>query len=516
MKKKNIKMYAAFLAVPFAMVAGVSSGNIYADIANIPEAQQTLGFTDENFYKCALDAAVSKNSGTSNPVDTTTGPTAAQWSNVTSLSCSSYGKVNSEIIVDVSGLDILTGLTSLTIRDTKISAIDLSKNTELTSISVYNNKSLTSIDLSKNTKIKTLSVSSNTLDSLDVSKNTELTEISASYNNLSSIDLSQNTELKRINISNNTLDSLDVSKNTELSSLDAYSNNLSSLDVSKNTKLGSLDLDHNRIKSVDVSQNSTLTYLDVSNNELTSANLNGAAALSSLYLGNNNLSSIDVSKNTALTYLSLSNNNLSSIDVSKNTALTYLSLSNNNLSSIDVSKNVALRTLSLASNNIPVVDITNNTSINSLSVDDVYVKTWLSPTQAEGGYQYDIGSLSFFRSRIIEGDGYSYDEESHILSVTNPNTTKFVQVLGTGETGQRYKLVLSGDPSTFPTPEGAIDNNTDEDGETDIKVPDTGAVTGAEGGALAIFAASTAVVLAVIGLTTHLKNRNKDHYVFDK
>ena len=495
MKKKNIKMYAAFLAVPFAMVAGVSSGNIYADIANIPEAQQTLGFTDENFYKCALDAAVSKNSGTSNPVDTTTGPTAAQWSNVTSLSCSSYGKVNSEIIVDVSGLDILTGLTSLTIRDTKISAIDLSKNTELTSISVYNNKSLTSIDLSKNTKIKTLSVSSNTLDSLDVSKNTELTEISASYNNLSSIDLSQNTELKRINISNNTLDSLDVSKNTELSSLDAYSNNLSSLDVSKNTKLGSLDLDHNRIKSVDVSQNSTLTYLDVSNNELTSANLNGAAALSSLYLGNNNLSSIDVSKNTALT---------------------YLSLSNNNLSSIDVSKNVALRTLSLASNNIPVVDITNNTSINSLSVDDVYVKTWLSPTQAEGGYQYDIGSLSFFRSRIIEGDGYSYDEESHILSVTNPNTTKFVQVLGTGETGQRYKLVLSGDPSTFPTPEGAIDNNTDEDGETDIKVPDTGAVTGAEGGALAIFAASTAVVLAVIGLTTHLKNRNKDHYVFDK
>ena len=60
------------------------------------------------------------------------------------------------------------------------------------------------------------------------------------------------------------------------------------------------------------------------------------------------------------------------------------------------------------------------------------------------------------------------------------------------------------------------DPSDDTDDESDIKVPDTGTINSKEGGAFAIFAMSTSVILAIIGLATHLKNRNKDHYVLDK
>ena len=75
---------------------------------------------------------------------------------------------------------------------------------------------------------------------IDVSHNTQLTALYCNKNNLSSLDVSQNTQLTSLDCSSNPLGSLDISKNTQLRELNCEDNKLSSLDISKNTKLKKL------------------------------------------------------------------------------------------------------------------------------------------------------------------------------------------------------------------------------------------------------------------------------------
>ena len=75
---------------------------------------------------------------------------------------------------------------------------------------------------------------------IDVSHNTQLTALYCNKNNLSSLDVSQNTQLTSLDCSSNPLSSLDISKNTQLRELNCEDNKLSSLDISKNTKLKKL------------------------------------------------------------------------------------------------------------------------------------------------------------------------------------------------------------------------------------------------------------------------------------
>ena len=86
---------------------------------------------------------------------------------------------------------------------------------------------LTALDASKNTQLTVLFCSNNQLTALDVSRNTQLTWLSCSDNLLSSLDVSRNTQLTTLFCSNNQLTSLDVSKNMQLAELDCYDNNFS-------------------------------------------------------------------------------------------------------------------------------------------------------------------------------------------------------------------------------------------------------------------------------------------------
>ena len=220
-------------------------------------------------------------------------------------------------------------------------------------------------------------------------------------------------------------------------------------------------------------------------------------------------------KMTALTYLNLSYNQLTSIDVSNNTALTSLRLYRNQLASIDLSHNTALTYLDLDSNQLSNIDVSKNTALEDFAVDDIFVKTAITSSDATGPKQYDLSTLKFFVSVIPEGDGYTYNGESKILTVQNPLSTNYIQVDNPQNYSYRkFKLVLY--EESTPAPDDPTPTPGTDTEDEDIVVPDTGTITGTEGGALAIFAASTAVILAIIGLATHLKNRNKDHYIFDK
>lgn len=78
-----------------------------------------------------------------------------------------------------------------------------------------------------------LSVKNNKLTALDISKNTLLKSLYAGNNELSEFDVSCNAELEYLYIENNDAAKLDVSKNTLLKSLNVENNKLATLDLGK-------------------------------------------------------------------------------------------------------------------------------------------------------------------------------------------------------------------------------------------------------------------------------------------
>ncbi len=158
-----------------------------------------------------------------------------------------YLNVENMQIQSLKGIEFFTGLEWLLCNGNQLTALDVSKNTALTSLDCGNNQ-LTSLDVSKNTALTNLNCSNNQLTSLDVSKSTALTNLNCSNNQLTSLDVSKSTALTNLNCSNNQLTVLDVSKNTMLTAMSCALNQLTTLDVSKNTLLSNLYFYMNQIK----------------------------------------------------------------------------------------------------------------------------------------------------------------------------------------------------------------------------------------------------------------------------
>ena len=382
-------------------------------------------FTDDNFYKCVVDAYNKKNN-TSLPY--TTNLSDEQLKTITELSCRACcNKPDNEKIKSIDGLEKLTALTYLNVEDNQLTSLDVSKNTALEGLQANSNK-LISLDVSRATALTYLHVSNNELTSLDVSKNKVLVNLDVGANQLTSINVSKNTELAYLFVFKNQLTELDVSKNTKLITLAAFRNLLNELDVSDNVLLETLlaesneltyinlinninlkylCLTNNKLSSLDISNNTKLTFLDVgywvhfsmnslgpssnsrnlieelnvknnvllenlyvNNNELTSLDVSKNTMLTTLYARNNQITSLDVSKNTALTDLSVGGNQLTSLDVSNNTSLTRLDVYDNQLTSLDVSKNAALKELQANSNKLISLDVSGATALKELNVND--------------------------------------------------------------------------------------------------------------------------------------------------
>ena len=172
---------------------------------------------------------------------------------------------NMTIYGDLTGFDCSVNVAKLT-------ALDVSKNTQLTMLFCSNNQ-LSSLDVSRNTHLATLFCSNNQLTSLDISKNTQLAVLDCSNNQLTSLDISRNTQLTTLFCYNNHFTILDVLKNTALTELDCSKNQLIALDVSKNMHLATLFCYNNQLTSLDISKNMQLAELDCYDNNFSTAAL---------------------------------------------------------------------------------------------------------------------------------------------------------------------------------------------------------------------------------------------------
>lgn len=125
----------------------------------------------------------------------------------------------------------------------KVSAIDVSHNTQLETLYCYKNQ-LATLDVSNNKQLKELGCFDNKLTALDISNNMLLRKLSCSYNRLTVLDVSNNMKLKELSCSGNKLTTLDISNNAQLTELGCSYNWLTTLDISNNEHLTELDCSH--------------------------------------------------------------------------------------------------------------------------------------------------------------------------------------------------------------------------------------------------------------------------------
>ena len=180
-----------------------------------------------------------------------------------------------------------TELTSIKCHGTKLTTLDTSHNTKLVSLECNDAPTLTSLNVSQNTELKVLRCNNNALADLDLTNNTALETLECGENEFTTLDLSMNTELKYFGCFNSKLSSLDLTNNTNLEELYFCGNNFSTIDISKNTKLKFLHLFSNQLITLDTSKHSNLQRLWVYDNPLTSMKLGDSGSTMEVKFDNN-------------------------------------------------------------------------------------------------------------------------------------------------------------------------------------------------------------------------------------
>lgn len=154
------------------------------------------------------------------------------------------GELAQITVLDLSGLGIgdLTGISHFT---------------ALERLNVNNNR-LTSLDVSKNTRLTSLYCATNALEQLDVTGCPELVDLNCERNRLTELNLACNPKLVQLYCRHNSLTQLDVSRNLELVFIETFDNSLTSFDCSMLKKLEFLHIDYNKLTTLNMSGNPAL------------------------------------------------------------------------------------------------------------------------------------------------------------------------------------------------------------------------------------------------------------------
>jgi hypothetical protein len=260
------------------------TGIVKAQIVNIPDA---------NFKAKLLNY---------NPVIDTNSNGEIEVSEA--LSQTSLSIVSSNII-NITGIEEFTNLTSLNCTNNLITTMNLTSLTNLTLLNVNNNL-LTSLNVSGLSILNDFSCSNNQLQNLNIQGCINLNNFNCSNNNLTNIDLIA-TSLFIFNCNQNDLTTLNLNVNS-ISNFYCSGNLLTTLDLS------------------DIS----FSQIDCSNNLLTSLNLSGTTISFELNCRINQLSSIDVS-NLQFSNFICDNNQFTTLELSTCTNLFSLQCNENPL-----------------------------------------------------------------------------------------------------------------------------------------------------------------------------------------
>ena len=221
--------------------------------------------------------------------------------------------------IDVTGLDKLRGFYSHHMDGLKEAVVK--DNTNLSELSLYDNKVIKNIDASNLPSLKTLRAYSNpevlsinttnvpNLNELNIGNNPKMTNL---------IGWKDNLEIKKFIANKTNIESYDFSKQTKLEEINfvgAAVKEIKGLSAS-GANLKTLSLANSHVNSLDISNNPNLTTIDLyAVKELTALDVTHNLNLTSLRVPMTSISTLDVSNNTKLTYLGVAHCKLSTLDI---------------------------------------------------------------------------------------------------------------------------------------------------------------------------------------------------------
>ena len=319
---------------------------------------------------------------------------------VLDVSASNIKKVlgDRDPITSLRGIKYLKYVKDLNCSGQKLTTLNLELNSRVEKLNCSGNK-LTDLWLDpRGNSLKYLTCSVNELTALDLSKSSELTELSCSSNKLTSLDLSANKKLQKIIAQTNALTTLDTRNLPELTHLYLWGNDdLKSLDVSKNTKLEILSACHGKLTSLNVSNNRKLVELYVYNNQLTALDVRSNYLLKKLSCYENQITALDLSSNVSLEDLGVNDNPITELDLRAQSNLQKLSCSAMKLKKLDVSRCPKLRRLYCNDNQIETLDLRSNKKLRALECQNNRL-SWLN-----------LSSNTALDPRYVDCSGNVYD-----------------------------------------------------------------------------------------------------------
>lgn len=287
-------------------------------------------------------------------------------------------------IYSLKGIERFVNLKILDCSNNSITELDLTANTELTSVKCYTN-SLVDLNIGGLEKLTYLDCRSNSLTDINTSSNPELSYYNCSSNNIKTLDVSKNTKLESLychscrllttlNIENlANLTALYLNSATEncvaQKNVNISGTSLQSLLMGGNARWINVAISYNpNLKSLSLDGIATMTKLTcASNPQLTEMQLADCYALKELNCSTNILSALDLSTSRALTNLDCSDNKLQTLDLSSNVALLSLDCSNNNLSSLSINNSLSIDNIDCSSNALTSLEVSSLTELNTLN-----------------------------------------------------------------------------------------------------------------------------------------------------
>ncbi len=225
-----------------------------------PPAKITIINIPDNNLRAALNAVLGKSSGEA--------ITEAELATITYLSAERRG------IVDLTGIEHLVNLTSITLGENQISDLSaLSSLTKLNQIHLWNNQISDISALSSLTRLTVLEMPMNQISDISaLSLCTSLVDLELEGNQISDLSaLSSLTKLTRLDLGNNQISEISpLSSLTNLVLLELANNLTSDVSaLSSLTNLTILDLRWNRIRNISpLSSLTKLTALDLDGNQI--------------------------------------------------------------------------------------------------------------------------------------------------------------------------------------------------------------------------------------------------------
>ncbi len=287
------------------------------------------------------------------------------------------------------------------------------------------------------------------LKELDISKNTKLQNVQCSLTGLSQLDVRNNTALVRLCLYKSPIEAVDVSNCKELFALDCNDTRIKELDISNNPKLYEVYTQNTMVTKMDYSHNPDLEHIMCSNNPLTELDVSNNPKLIVLYCEGTNIRDLNLSNNPNIEELLCNNNNLlTKLDLSQQKNLGGVDCSNTNITKLDVSNNKEITALNCSNTKIQKLDLSNNSKLVALGCANMQLTElnlsnfvdfkWgmaISPQKRTLLFTYDesIDAATFSmktvvsdlsKVTVVEGEGYTYDQNSGIITLKSPIETE--------------------------------------------------------------------------------------------